>query len=302
MSNNFKMPFNDDEYKIARNSSALQYAQAQGYELVKKGNGYYTLKEHDSMVFNDKGWWFWNSQGLKGKAIEFITQYEKKSFVDAVLALNGKSLGASNTEVATPTKNEIVNKKSEPVQKNERAFTLPKPYINNNRVCAYLTKTRKLDKGIVDLMIGKGLIYEEESHHNAVFVAKNIQGKEVRAFLRGTLTDRVFKGEVEGSDNRFPFFFKANNGFSDTLNIYEAPIDLLSDMSIEKIVYGNFCDEHRIALGGVSKGQEIDVVLEFFRDKNFNVIKNINICFDNDTAGQEAAKRLKDKYERQGYN
>lgn len=82
--------YTDAQYEIARyQSSALEYARATGYHLEQKG-GWWTMKEHDSFVFAPNGMWFWNSHDMKGGAIEFLTQIEHKSLVEAVLTLAGE--------------------------------------------------------------------------------------------------------------------------------------------------------------------------------------------------------------------
>ena len=83
--------FKQDQYDRAmHNNNALEYVQRQGYELVKEGQ-YYHLKEHDSLVFSPQGSWFWNSRGMSGKAIDFIRDYEGRSFAEAILILAGDS-------------------------------------------------------------------------------------------------------------------------------------------------------------------------------------------------------------------
>ena len=84
--------YTEEQFQKARyDSSALEYARAQGYSLIQKGK-YFTLAEHDSMVFTDQGSWFWNSRQLKGGALEFMTTYEHKTFVESVLILSGENI------------------------------------------------------------------------------------------------------------------------------------------------------------------------------------------------------------------
>ncbi len=103
ISKNQKPYYTDDQYKLARyEASALEYAKAAGYQLIKKG-GWWTMKEHDSFVFAPNGMWFWNSHDMKGGAIEFLTQIEHKTMVDAVLTLAGER-AAQRTSSATLSK------------------------------------------------------------------------------------------------------------------------------------------------------------------------------------------------------
>ena len=87
ISKNGKPYYTKEQYEAARyNSNALEYARSQGYELVRQG-AYYTMKEHDSMVFTPQGTWFWNSRGVHGTAQEFQMYYENKTLTEAVLTL-----------------------------------------------------------------------------------------------------------------------------------------------------------------------------------------------------------------------
>ncbi len=301
-----QLPFTQDEYRKARDASALEYAQSQGYNLIKMSSKYFRLKEHDSMIFTNDGWWFWNSQELKGKATEFITQYEKKSFVEAVLILNGKSLSNSYTPPIITKNTNKENENTNPVQNDEQGFVLPEKADNNDRVKAYLIKTRKLDAEIINRLMREEKIYEEKHNHNAVFVNFNESHIPQSAYMRGTYSygKTQFKGEVKGSNNDYPFFISGKNTIANTINVYEASIDAISHASIEKAMGNDYRNIHRIALGGIQKDRGLKTILDFLnKDRNSNEkkIQYINFCFDNDTPGQQATKKLAQKYKDLGY-
>ena len=76
-SKNGKNYYTKEQYQYAKfQASALEYALSKGYQLIPKGQ-YYTMPEHDSMVFAPNGMWYWNSRGLKGKALDFMLHYEE---------------------------------------------------------------------------------------------------------------------------------------------------------------------------------------------------------------------------------
>lgn len=81
------------------------------------------------------------------------------------------------------------------------------------------------------------------------------------------------------------------HGMSDKLYVFEAPIDLLSFISLHK---ENWQNHSYAASCSVS-----DRVLFQCIEDNPN-IRTVRLCFDNDEPGQKAAKRIADKLFLQG--
>lgn len=92
-----------------------------------------------------------------------------------------------------------------------------------------------------------------------------------------------YKGNVAGSQPEFSFHFV---GTSDKIFLFEAPIDMLSYISMHKYNW----QEHSYA---ASCSVSYRVLFQCLKD-NPN-IKNVYLCFDNDEAGQKANKRISDK-------
>lgn len=266
--------YTQKQYEKARyESSALEYAKAQGYNLERRGN-VYSLKEHDSLIFTPNGMWFWNSRQMQGGAIEFITLYEHRSYVDAVLILAGEERISKVTATT-----DFAPKKIE--QTEHKEFTLPKANEDCRRVFAYLSKQRGIDFDIVKQAVRQKVLYESADYHNAIFISRDDKGKAVAAFQRGTMStaEKSFKRDVAGS-KKAPFMFKGQDGVR-TLKIFEASIDCLSEATLCKLngeTYDN-CD--RIALGGLNP-TVLDTWLEAHKGKYDNLV----ICFDNDIDGK----------------
>ena len=127
------------------------------------------------------------------------------------------------------------------------------------------------------------MIYESANYHNAVFVGYDSSGKPRHAHKRGTVTNNPYKGNVAGSQLEFRFHF---NGTSDRIYLFEAPIDMLSFISMHKENWKN----HSYA---ASCSVSDRVLFQCLKD-NPN-IKNVFLCFDNDEAGQTANKRIANK-------
>nr|WP_243237699.1 DUF3991 and toprim domain-containing protein [Ruminococcus intestinalis] len=152
-----------------------------------------------------------------------------------------------------------------------------------SRVFSYLLLTRGIDKDVLFEFVRNRMIYESADFHNAVFVGYDSSGKPCHAHKRGTVTSNSYKGNVTGSQPEYSFHF---NGTSEKIFLFEAPIDMLSFISMHK---ENWQENSYAASCSVSDR----VLFQCLKD-NPN-IKNVFLCFDNDEAGQTANKRIADK-------
>lgn len=144
--------FTDEEKEAAlQNNNALEYALSRGYHLIQMGNEFH-LKEHDSMVFTRDGRWFWNSQGIKGRAIDFIMKYEDQDYITAICTLAG-TMGRP-MPIGPPRQISSLP----PPEKRE--FILPERAENNRIVFAYLIKERGIDPALVRRMAAEKKIYQ----------------------------------------------------------------------------------------------------------------------------------------------
>ena len=171
-----------------------------------------------------------------------------------------------------------------------KPFALPEANKDMRRVFAYLTKTRCLDREGVSVFARKKLIYEDAQYHNAVFVGVDADGIARHAHKRGTYTQgEPFKGNVDGCDPRYSFHF---TGQGDTVYVFEAPIDLLSFLSL----YQKDWQRHSyVSLCGVAE----HALLQLLTDNP--QIKKIGLCLDNDKAGLKARERITGILSERGY-
>ena len=164
-------------------------------------------------------------------------------------------------------------------------FVLPSKSETSRRLYGYLIKQRKLSKQMIDFWVKKGILYESGTYHNLVFVGKDTEGIPRFASQRGTLDKygKPFKGDVTGNDKTYGVNLVDQN--SDTLYVYEAAIDAMSDMELREDYQNNI-----LVLGMLSDGP-----LEKFL-KDYPHIRKIQFCLDNDLPGRQAAKKLARKY------
>lgn len=128
-------------------------------------------------------------------------------------------------------KQHIKNSEPEP----NKPFILPEVNDTMRRVFAYLIKYRFIDRNILTEFAKAKLIYEDKAYHNAVFLGIDENGVPRHAHKKSTLTiGDSFRGNVEGSNPAYSFHYISKNPHPHTLFVFEAPIDMLSYISLHQ--------------------------------------------------------------------
>lgn len=298
ISKNNRVYYTAEQYAAARqNNNALEYVRRQGYDLVQEGK-FYRLKDHDSLVFTADGRFFWNSRGVHGGALEFLVQYEGRSFPEAVLLLAGDAVPSSDRRNCP-----------EPPPKSQEAppippveFRLPPPAKDMRRMFGYLCGTRKLMHQVVVEMIAQGIVYESVYHtpsgkelHNACFVSFDSMGNPCNAYQRGmTSTGTPYKGDVPGGNKSFGWLLHGKEPTK--LYVFEAAIDAASYVTL-LLRQGEYPLDRGdyLALGGLN----FTPILRYL-DRHPHT-DEITLLLDGDPPGQAAAKRFRAALEDLGY-
>lgn len=155
--------------KIAAEQDVFDILSRDGVPM-KMTSGVYRHREHDSMVISPGKGFYWFSQDYGSKnPIDYYIKVEGMSFASAAYHV----LEVMNYDF---TRKDIVISDSFAANPNylHGEFSLPKKAENNKNVYAYLTKTRKLDKQLVNSLLDKGLIYQDIKYNNAIFVGKTM--------------------------------------------------------------------------------------------------------------------------------
>lgn len=266
-----------DEQKQRANAVDLEdFLVRQGEKLLRSGREKRLASDHSITVRGNE--WYDHASEKGGLAIDFVQMFYGRSFPDAVTML----LNGEQGQEYRPSE----QRRPEP----PKAFALPEANKDMRRVFAYLTKTRCLNRDVVSAFARAKLIYEDAQYHNAVFVGVDADGIARHAHKRGTYTKgEPFKGNVDGCDPRYSFHF---TGQSDTVYVFEAPIDLLSFISL----YQKEWQRHSyVALCGVAE----HALLQLLSDNP--QIKKIGLCLDNDKAGLKARERITKILSERGY-
>lgn len=247
-------------------------------ELIKNGNTDYYLKYHDSVHIDDKGWYRWSDHTYGKNAIDYLTIVEGYSFIDACKIL------LDATKQSIPVKYTL--------KKHSGNFRLPERDINNDLVINYLTNERMIDKDIVNFFIKNNQIYQDKAYKNAVFVGYD-NGVAKYAFKRSIKHN--FKGEAMGSNKAHSFSY--TNKESKSLRVFEAAIDMLSYMTIQKLNGFDFRNDNFLSIAGASNQinakQEADlpIALKTFLSKN-KQIDTIYFHLDNDEVGIGSTRKM----------
>lgn len=259
--------YSDEQIAVANNVNLVNFLRMQGESLMKSGKDM-RWSRHTSVTVRGNQWYEWKTEE-GGYPIEFLKRYFKYDFKQAMEVL----LSASGEVGLAPIE-----------QEEPKEFILPPRSETMNRAYGYLMNTRFIDKEVIDEFVKRDLIYEDSKYHNVVFVGYDEEGVARHAHKKSTFTNKSksFRGNVDGSDPRYTFHYI---GRSNKLFVFEAPIDMLSYISLNK---HNWKEHSYIALNGLgTKGLEHTI-------EAYSHLKLFLLCFDHDIAGIEGTERVLD--------
>ena len=257
-----------DEQKSRANAVDLEaWLTAHGEKLLSSGREKRLASDHSITICGNE--WYDHATREGGAAISFLQRHYRYSFPEAVTALLGGEQGE-----AFP----VAEKK----ELERKPFALSPANDNMRRVFAYLIRQRHIEREIIAYFARAKMLYEDAEYHNAVFVGFNENGIARHAHKRSTNSyGDAFRINVEGSDPRYSFGFSGNG--ADTLYVFEAPIDLLSFLTLYP---ENWQLQSYVSLCGTSEHAML-------RTLELNSgIRAVALCLDNDEAGAFATERL----------
>lgn len=268
--------FTEEQKLRASSVDLVEFLRRQGEKLIRSGPEYRMGSDHSVTVQGNE--WYDHAAKEGGGPISFVQNYFGLSYPEAVTRL----LGGEQGQVYETAQ----RKKEEP----KKEFIQPPAGREMRRLYAYMLKKRHIDREVLNTFVRAGLVYEDENYHNAVFIGKDEHGVVRHAHKRSTNDiGKAFRINVEGSDPRYSFHW---NGTSDHLYVFEAPIDLLSFLTL----YPKNWQQHSyVALCGVGEQAMLRML-----EQNSEIQRPI-LCLDHDSAGIEATGRLKEILAGRGY-
>ena len=269
--------FTEEQKQRANSVDLVDFLRRRGEKLTRSGHDW-RWERHDSVTIQGSQW-YQHSTKQGGHAIDFVQEFYDLSFPEAMMELLG---GINGVEFRQEDKTERPERKP---------FELPEANSDMRRVFAYLLKQRFLDRDVLIAFAKQKMIYEDKKYHNAVFVGYDEKGIARHAHKKGTYSEgKSYRVNVEGSEPKYSFHF---NGTDDTLYVFEAPIDMLSYVTLHK---DNWQAHSYVALNGVGEQAMLHIL-----DTNAQ-IKKVMLCFDHDPAGIEISDKLKDLLSERGYD
>lgn len=310
--------------KAVRGYPISQLAEEYGMTLVKKRGRRPILstEEHDSIViWEDENKYHRYSNGNGGDAVAFMMEFSgiaesdlnKHDQVNECIRILEQRLKI-NPELAVQ---QVRYKREMP------KFVMPEKADTNRKVRDYLCRTRGIEERIVDKWIDEGLLFQEAGKYgNCVFISRDENGKPVYGVKRSADPARKFVVDVEGSDysqgffikGKLDYYTKVSDNFASehsSLFVTEAVIDLMSLQSLylrrrdyelrqqgkldcELDDYENrFLNSNWYSLNGCRK---YDGLLNTIA--SHKGIKNIFLALDNDEAGRNASKAIKEEIQK----
>lgn len=256
------IPFTNEQKELAASVDLEAFLLSRGEKLIPSGREKRLYSDHSITIRGSE--WYDHAQEKGGNAISFVQRHYNLSFPEAMQMLLGGSFQPAETRMP-----------------EAKPFIMPEKHTDMRRVFAYLTQTRGIDSAVISAFAHEGLIYEDAKYHNAVFLGLDENGTARHAHVRSTNSyGKSFRQNIGGSDARYSFHRIGSNG---SLRVFEAPIDLLSHISLYP---DNWQENSYVACCGTS----IRPVLKTM--EMMPEVKTVHLCLDNDAAGLEAAQRM----------
>ena len=266
------MPHYTQDQIAAANSTDLVIFLAERGEKLKRCGTQYLWERHQVWIRGNQ--WYTHYDSVGGYPIGFVMKYYALCFQDAVMELLGsKAVPCAPSDVSAH---------------KPKVLTIPEANTTMNHVYAYLMQKRCIDRDVISFFTHHKLLYEDAKYHNCIFVGVDESGIPRHIHRRGTMGS--FKQTEAGSIAEHSFH---HDGDSDTLYVFEAPIDMLAFISLHPV---NWKQHSYVALCSVSERPIL------YRLKVNPQIQKIVLCLDQDNAGRAACVRITEVLKDHGYS
>ena len=284
-----------------------------GLNLEK--NGRYSLRDrdHDSLVLDLKrNFFFWNSQGKRGGCVSLYREIMNVGFKEAVLKLMPnidldkefvEAVREKPTELSDQDRHhDLYNQLKELNYDSEENKSM-------KQSIAYLTKTRGLNRDIINKMIGENMIYQiSDSYGPKVAFVGRKDNMYISAVCQRSVSPKIkFKGDFKNCNYKVGWFYDpetkgqfGEKGNADKpLLVFEANIDMISYMSLLKECGVDYTQFAYLSCSSINH----DICIpETCKEYGYNTVR---VLFDNDYEGKEnwgqnKAKEISSKLSKTG--
>lgn len=248
----------------------------------KKGPHRWRGGGHIINIADSKFYDFGIDQKGGGGAIDLVMHVNQCNFKEAVVWLSDRFGSAEMIKAVT----HHIRSQAEHITKHDLTFKFTPTIADESHwinVQHYLSVKRKLPESLIKALHKSGLIYADKSA-NAVFVMRNFSGETTGTFLRGTFgKNNTFIGFAPGTKRTAGWFHLTIGGqASDPISravLVKSPIEALSVATLmrskEKTIY---------LAADSARCTPVDFLTE---------IPKVIAAYDNDLAGDETAKQIK---------
>ena len=268
------MNYTSDQMKAARKADLYDYLIKNHSNLIKlEGTSIHPANNRSISIRRGYCGYTDFATGETGNSVDFLVKYLGYTITDAVLALcSNTSYVPEDTQTASLISGVITSGPS--AVTTVREIILP-PHKDGafRQLFAYLMN-RSIPSGIIKSLINEGLLYQENTHNNMVFLNRDVDYAEIH----GTLSyGRSFHSCRKTCKDRFWSFFTTEGAH--TAYICEAAIDAISLYQL-KHLKGDDTPACYISIGGVANQATID------RIKSMDTFTKVILAVDNDEAGE----------------
>lgn len=244
---------------VKREGKSLRYLSDPSISIKRGFGGYNNFSDLDD----------------HGNSIDFLVKKLGYQIDDAVFALLGEDTNVpAQSAVSLPAK----NTKSE--AKNENPTPIfPEPVEGAYRQLFAYLKARGVSQDTIQMLVDRGLLYQEKAHNNIVFANKTLDWGEIRGTY--TQAEKSFHGMVADGRHDGCWWFKNTNEKTEVTYICESAIDAISLYEMHRMS-GKKENACYVSIGGASKQDAIDRI-----KKSYRTI----IAVDNDDAGSKCRRR-----------
>ena len=274
--------FTDEQKRRANETNLVALLERNGQQVKRVGSQFEWSDNGQTVSIKDN-LWFHQYEQIGGNTVGFVQKFWGLSYPEAIQFILDEEIQPENIRSKSNADKHISRALDSP-------FELPKRNKDMRRVFAYLVNTRGIGRNVMLAFTSVGLIYESAKYHNVVFVGKDKEGIPRHAHKRSTVSEKVWRANELGSDNRYTFNWR---GKSETLFLFEAPIDMLSYITM---YCPNWQNDNYLAACSISD----NALNQFLVDTP--EINQVYICFDNDPPGQKAAENIRKMLFAKGIN
>lgn len=258
--------YTQEQIERTNRTDLVFFLQTHGEHTKRVGSSH--LWEKHQVWIRDHRWYsHYDSAG--GYAIGFVMKYFDMGFQDAIAELRG----STQCGLFPQRKKDLI---------------LPERSNTMDCVFAYLMQKRFIARDVIAFFAHKKTLYEDAEYHNCVFVGVDEDGAPRHVHRRGT--QGSFKHTENGSKAEYSFH---HNGESDTLYVFEAPIDMLAFITLHP---DNWQQHSYVALCSVSERAILH------RLQVNPKLKKVILCLDHDNAGITACYRIRNILNAKGYD